>query len=159
MAITFVITDKISDKLEITAELQREHWEETARNKHLMVLDPATEIYAAIEREGGLFAVLAYDGEEMIGYSVNLLSVNLHYSSLYMATNDVLFVAKPYRVGRTPMRLIDETERVAAEYGARMMLWHAKEDTALSQILPRRGCKVQDIIYSKELYPTEEPQA
>jgi len=155
MSIHFVEHDTITDKVEFTRALQQAHWEESARNKHIMVLSPAVEVYRRIEQSGGLFAVIAYDGADIVGYSVNIISQNLHYSHLTMANNDLIFVAPSHRTGRTGMRLIDETERVAAKRGARMMLWHAKEDTPLARILPRTGCKVQDILFSKELAPSK----
>lgn len=151
MPITFVESDTCTHKIAETSALQREHWDEIARNKHLMVLSPDIEQYRRIEQAGMLFAVFAYDGDRMIGYSINILSVNLHYSSLLMANNDLLFIAKEYRAGRVGVRLIEETKRLAAKRGARLMLWHAKEETPLAAILPRMGCTVQDIIYSQEL--------
>lgn len=149
--IRYVECDTITDKISMCGALQAEHWDEIARNKHLMVLSPDVAQYQRIEQVGRLFAVIAYLGEEIIGYSVNIITVNLHYSALVMAQNDLLFVGKEHRAGRVGMRLIQETERIAAKRGARMVLWHAKEDTPLAKILPRTGCSVQDIIFSKEL--------
>ncbi len=154
MSITFVEHESITDKVALTEALQAAHWEESARNKHLMILNPAIELYQRIEAGGALFAVIAYDGDQIVGYSVNILSQNLHYAALTMASNDLIFVAKSHRTGRTGIRLIEETERVAAKRGARMMLWHAKENTPLAKVLPRMGCSVQDIIYSRELAPS-----
>lgn len=151
MPISIVHRNVITDKIEETTALQREHWDEIAKNKHLMVLDPDVEQYHMLEQAGRLFAVLAYDGDEMIGYSVNILSVNLHYSSLLMAHNDVLFVKPTHRAGRLFMRMRDATIAEARRRGARLMLWHAKEGTPLAAILPRMGCSVQDIILSEEL--------
>lgn len=152
--IRFVELDTVTDQLEAATALREAHYEELATNKKLMVLDPAVRIYERIEAAGNLFVLMAYDGDKLIGYSVNILATNLHYAGLLMAQNDVLFIAKDYRAGRTGIRLMDETERVAAKRGARMMLWHAKEGTNLDKLLPRRGCLVQDILYSKELAPS-----
>lgn len=149
--IRYVECETITDKIAASHQLQVEHWEEIARNKHLMVLNPDVEQYARLERAGLLFAVIAYAGDEIIGYSVNILVRNLHYSALLMAQNDLLFVGAAHRGGRAFMRLRDATIAAAARRGARMMLWHAKENTPLAEILPRMGCKVQDIIYSEEL--------
>lgn len=149
--IHFVELDTVTDQLAAATALREAHYQELATDKKLMVLDPAVEIYRRIEAAGNLFVLMAYDGDEMIGYSVNILATNLHYAGLLMCQNDVLYITPSRRAGRTGIRLMDETERVAAKRGARMMLWHAKEQTALARILPRRGCKVQDILYSKEL--------
>ncbi|HCE08099.1 MAG TPA: hypothetical protein DEQ40_05770 [Oxalobacteraceae bacterium] len=151
MAISIIECATITDKIAASEDLQREHWEELATNKQLMVLNPFAERYAQLEAAGILFALVAYDEDRIIGYSVNFLHHNLHYSALLMAQNDLLFVAKAHRTGRTGLRLMQETERVAAEHGAKMMLWHAKPDTPLHKILPRLSYGVQDIIFSKEL--------
>lgn len=151
MTIRYVETDHVSDLIAQCADLQREHYDELAKNKTVMVLAPDVEQYRRIEQAGMLFAVIAYDGDQIVGYSVNVLATNLHYSTLLMAQNDVLFVGRAHRAGRLGMRLIEMTKALAAKRGARMMLWHAKEGTPLAGILPRLGCKVQDIIYSAEL--------
>lgn len=151
MTIRYVETDTITDLIDQCAALQREHYEELATDKAAMVLAPDVEQYRRIEQAGLLFAVIAYEGEQIVGYSVNVLSTNLHYAALVMAQNDVLFVSKAHRAGRMGMRLIAMTQTLAAKCGARLMLWHAKENTPLASILPRLGCKVQDIIYSAVL--------
>jgi GNAT superfamily N-acetyltransferase len=149
--VRYVECDTITDKIAMCEALQEEHWDEIARNKHLMVLSPDVSQYRRLEQGGRLFAIVAYAGAEIIGYSVNIISTNLHYSDLVMANNDLLFVGKAHRAGRVGMRLIQETENAAAKRGARMVMWHAKENTPLADILPRIGCTVQDIIFSKEL--------
>jgi hypothetical protein len=149
--ITLIETDRVADVIDLSTALQQEHWEEIAKNKHLMVLAPDVDKYRLIEQAGKLFAVLAYDGDEMVGYSVNILDNNLHYRDLLQAQNDVLFVKQSHRAGRLFMRLRDATLRMAKARGARLMLWHAKEKTPLAYMLPRLGCKVQDVIYSEEL--------
>lgn len=151
MTIRYIETDTVAHLVAQCTELQREHWEELAKNKELMVLSPDVEQYRQIEQAGMLFAIIAYDDDEIVGYSINVLSRNLHYSALLVVQNDVLFVGKAHRAGRVGMRLIDMTKAAAAKRGARLMLWHAKEGTPLAGILPRMGCKVQDIIYSAEL--------
>lgn len=151
MPIRFVECDTITDKIAETAELQRQHWEEVAKNKEVMVLSADTAQYAALEQQGRIFGVLAYDGDQIVGYSVNFLLINLHYSALLISQNDLLFVAKSHRAGRTGVRLMQETERIAARRGARMVIFHAKEDTPFNQILPRLGYGVQDVLHSKQL--------
>lgn len=149
--IRLIETDRVTDLIDLSTTLQQEHWEEIARNKHLMVLSPDVDKYRLLEQAGKLFVVLAYDGDDIVGYSVNIIDNNLHYSNLVQAQNDLLFVTQSHRAGRLFMRLREATLRMASERGARLMLWHAKEQTPLAEILPRLGCKVQDIIYSEEL--------
>lgn len=134
------------------APLLRAHWDEVAKNKHLMVLAPDVDRYAALEAAGVLLSIGAFDDAgEMVGYSVSFVSTNLHYKNMTYAHNDVVFIAKEHRAGRLGIQILRETERRAKERGAQMMLWHAKQGTSLATILPRMGYGVQDIMLSKEL--------
>jgi GNAT superfamily N-acetyltransferase len=125
--------------------------EESTRLKHLMVLKPDVLRYQALEASGSLLALVAYVDEEIVGYSLTVVSPLLHYADLIAAHNDVLFLAKAYRKSPLGPKLIRETERAAKARGASLMLWHANEDTPLTKILPHLGCKMQEIMFSKEL--------
>jgi GNAT superfamily N-acetyltransferase len=137
--------------LENMNHILEEHWEESAKNKHLMVLKPDEEGYLALEKANKLITLIAYAGDEIVGYSCNIVSKHLHYADLTVAYNDVIFIRKDYRNTPLGLRLIKMTEQEAKKEGVQLMLWHAKENTSLSAILPRTGCKVQEIIFSKEL--------
>jgi predicted GNAT superfamily acetyltransferase len=142
----------VTEYLAKVGDMVRDHWDEVAKNKHLMVLAPDVERYAQLEQAGQLLCVGAFDeAGQMVGYSVNFIGTNLHYKALTYAHNDVVFVAKSHREGRLGLQLLRETERRAKERGARLIVWHAKENTALAKILPRMGYGVQDILLSKEL--------
>lgn len=131
--------------------LLAEHWDEVALNKGVMVLAPDEQRYLALEATGMFFALAAWDNDQLVGYSGNLISRHLHYSGLRYANNDVLFVAKAHRNSPLGLRLIRETEHEAARRGARLVMWHSKENTPLANILPKLGYGVQDIIHSREL--------
>lgn len=146
-----IIETTIADKIEHVPGLLEAHWHESARNKHLMVLKPDVPRYQALEAAGSLLSLVAYADDQIVGYSVNIVTPHLHYADLLCAHNDVLFVAKEYRESALGLKLIRDTERAARARGVHLMLWHAKEDTALSNILPKMGCRVQEIIFTKEL--------
>lgn len=129
--------------------LFEEHYQELAIDKTLMVLKPDVERYKLLEQNGVMMILAAFVGGVMAGYSVNLITNNLHYSDLKMCQNDILFVASAHRAGRLGLKLIKETERQAKQRGAGIMLWHAKPGTALEAIAPKLGYRVQDIMFSK----------
>jgi len=128
-----------------------EHREELATDKALMVLKPDVEKYLAVEARGALMMIGAYRGVRLIGYSVNIVTNNLHYADLIMCQNDVLFLTKDERKGSAGLRLIRETERLARERGAQIALWHAKPGTNLDKLMPRMGASVQDVIWKVNL--------
>ena len=140
----------VQDKQEAVWHLLVQHRDELTTNKELMVLAPDWPRYKAMEDAGMLVTLFVYFNDEIVGYSCNIVGANLHYAGLRYAHNDVLYTAPEHR-GRVGMRLIHETERVVAEEGAKLMLWHAKPDTALDVILPRLGYRLQDKMYTKEL--------
>lgn len=127
------------------------HWQEIAKNKQLMVLKPNVAMYRNLEESGMLLSLGAYSDGVLVGYSVNTLYNHLHYSDLSMCQNDVLYIHPDFRNTRLGLSLIKETEAKAKEKGVDMMLWHAKENSALDKLMPRLGYGVQDIIYSKGL--------
>ena len=141
----------VSKQIGQVGDLLREHWLELAKNRELMVLKPDAARYKAMEKAGIVLALGAFDGDVMVGYSVSLLGPHLHYADLVFAQNDVIYVAQAYRNGRTGIRLIQAAEAQAKARGARMLVWHAKQGTALDSLLPRLGYGVQDILHSKEL--------
>lgn len=148
---TEIRTSTVSEMLANAGELFEEHWDEIALNKQVMVLKPDEDRYRAMEQAGSLLILAAWEGEALVGYSVNFIVNHLHYADLRLCSNDLLFITRSKRAGRLGLKLIRETEKRAAEMGARLMLWHAKQDTALAAMMPKMGYGVQDIIFSKEI--------
>ena len=145
---------KLATVKEMLAEapiLFEEHYEEIARNKQVMKLKPDEKTYYRMEDSDRIFILSARQDDVLIGYSVNFVTNHLHYADLKLAQNDLLFISKEHRGGRLGLKLIRETENHATTLGCKLMLWHCKENTTLSAIMPRLKYGVQDIIYSKEL--------
>jgi GNAT superfamily N-acetyltransferase len=150
-----ILEQSVSDKIDTpqAGALLLAHWNEIARNKDVMRLDPMVERYEALEKLGLLIGLFAYDEDELVGYCVSIVNHgHLHYRDLITVSNDVLFVQPEYRgAARVGYRLMRETERLAKDRGAHLVLWHAKEHTALASMLPRMGYEVQDIVYSRRV--------
>lgn len=132
-------------------DLFHSHWEEIALNKELMKLKPLLDKYYQLEANGMLLIVGAYADGELVGYSVNFVTQHLHYAYLWTCNNDLVFIRHDLRKSGAGIELMQRTEQLAKERGAQMMLWHAKENTALAALLPRLGYGVQDIIFSRGL--------
>lgn len=141
----------VSEILANASELFAEHYDEIALNKQVMQLRPDADKYLELEANSSLFILAAYSDDDLVGYSVNFTTNHMHYTDLIVASNDLLFVSKQHRKGKVGLRLIKATEAKARDVGARLMLWHAKPDTALAELLPRLGYVVQDIVFSTEV--------
>ena len=135
----------------IADPLFEEHYEEIARNKQIMKLKPNYHLYEALNSTGWLFIYVAMQDDVCIGYSMNIMMHHLHYADLRIAQNDILFVKKEFRGGRLGLRLLKVTEDHARSEGCKLMLWHAKENTALAELLPKLKYGVQEIMYSREI--------
>jgi hypothetical protein len=145
-----ITEEPIAGKLDELWPLLVDHREELTTNKALMELAPDWPRYIAMEEAGLLFSLVAREGPEIVGYSVNFIGQHLHYSRLRFASNDVLFVSKKHRAS-IGLRLIKATRQAAAAHGAKVMHWHAKPGTPLEAILRRQSCRVQDIMFTEEL--------
>lgn len=139
----------VAEIMDNGADLFQQHWNEIALNKQVMVLNPDRTRYEALETGGNLIVLGAYENNVLVGYSVSFVTTHFHYSDLKVAQNDLLFLVNRLRGTRLGLDLIYETEREAGARQCGMMLWHAKPNTTLINLLPRMGYGVQDIIYSK----------
>ena len=142
---------RATEWIEQAWRLLEAHREELTTNKGLMILKPDISTYEMLESKNALLSLGAFDGDEIVGYSVNIMAHNLHYSDLMMCQSDVLYVREDKRQGPAGLKLMRETERLAKERGAQMMLWHAKPDTNLNALLPHLNYSVQETIYTKVL--------
>lgn len=133
------------------SDLLDEHYQELATDKALMRLDPRHDIYCSTEDADGLFVLGAFEGPNLVGYSVNFVHPHLHYQSLTVAENDVLFLALEHRNAGAGRQIIAATEAEAKARGARLVMWHAKPGTALERLLSVDGYRVQDVVFSRGL--------
>lgn len=141
----------VSDKTALLWPLLVEHRDEIAVYPEMMEVAPRLDVYATLEAQGGLFSLVAYEGDEVIGYSINFLGPHMHYAECINAQNDVLFVRNSHRKGRVGLELIRRTEQLAKAKGAMLMLWHAKERTALAEMLPRLEYRIHELSFSRRL--------
>lgn len=131
-----------------------EHREELTTNKVLMQLAPDVERYRNAEADGFCMSVVARDGVQIVGYSVNFIAPHIHYRHVLMVYNDALWTARSHRA-QIGAQLMDETRAAGLRRGAHLMAWHAKPGTTLDRIMRvgvRRGrLRVQDTVYTEEL--------
>ena len=129
-----------------------EHWEQLAGNKDKIKLKPDVNKYQMLQEVGMLFNIIAYKEEELIGYSIILISPNLHYMDDKFAMVDVIFVKANSRVSRAGIDLINKTEEVCRKEGVSMLSFHTKPShSTIEKILYRKGFKHCENILGKLL--------
>ena len=83
------------DEFKVVADhLFEEHYDEIARNKQVMKLKPNYDLYERLNATGWLFIYVAMQGDECIGYSINIMMHHLHYADLRIAQNDIFVCQK-----------------------------------------------------------------
>lgn len=142
---------RITEHLDALWPLLRAHRNELATHLELMPLEPQVDVYRELEERGKLLSLVLEHEGEIVGYSVNIISHNLHYGPLKVCQNDVIFVSSSWRSEGGGKLLLQATEIEARQLGCAMILMHAKPDTRLDELLPGYGYAVQDVIHSKVL--------
>ena len=150
MTITF-IKETYTNVIEDIKPLLENHWQEVANYKDKVPLKPDFNKYQTLEKNKVLVIVTCRDNEKLVGYSIFFLSKHLHYTTCLVASNDILFLDKTYRKGRTGIKLIQESERLLKNMGVNRIIWHIKPKNNFSPILIRMGYIQEEIIMGKFL--------
>lgn len=139
---------------DVIAEIQpllEMHYDELTMHKEVVKLDPDWQRYAELEHAGKLHIYTARQDGVLIGYSFFFLQPHIHYRSLMVAMNDVLFLHPDHRNGMTGIRLIKTSEQGMKSLGAHKIVWHAKYSNDLQSILQRLGYAKEEAMLAKIL--------
>lgn len=137
-----------TDILSNAMPLIREHWLEMGFDFDLA---PSVEAYAEMQNDGDLFALAAFDGDEIVGYSTAAVGPHLFNPAMIVCQSDAIFIRASHRKGALPGMLIAETEQAAKDKGAHYMVWQTRAGTPLAAMFDRRGYTPADIAYMRAL--------
>jgi GNAT superfamily N-acetyltransferase len=129
-----------------------EHWNEIAKNKHLMRLNPDEDIYAELADQKKLLLVTARDGEKngkLVGYFLWFLVAHTHYKHVRVAEEDLHFLLPDYRRGMTGYQFLKAACLAALEHGAELLVMREKIGHEHAAILQRLGFVATDVIYTR----------
>ena len=144
-------TEKVLDIKEELKSLLDKHYEELTLDKDVVKLDPIWSLYGELEEKNQFFLFTARDEDVLVGYSAFFMKQHIHYKDLIVATNDVLFLKKEYRLGITGIKLLKYSEQKVKELGAKKITWHVKYSNDFRPILHRMGYSDEDVIVGKIL--------
>ena len=130
-------------------KLLEDHWEEIALNKDKIALNPDWEAYEALEDAGKLKIFTARTDSRMVGYFVVLVGPNLHYKDHLFAVNDILYLDKDYRRGRTGIKLIKFAEQYLKEDGVAVLNINTKTHKPFVSLMAYLGFNLIERVYSK----------
>ena len=130
-------------------KLLEDHWEEIALNKGKIALNPDWDAYEALEFSGKLKIFTARVNDRMVGYFVVLVGPNLHYRDHIFAVNDILYLDKNYRRGRTGIKLIKFAEQCLKEDGVSVLNINTKTHKPFDSLMEYLGFNLIERVYSK----------
>jgi L-amino acid N-acyltransferase YncA len=131
------------------------HYEELCVTKDFP-MDPDLEAYGRMHMAGMLKCVTARDDEELVGYAIFIVQPHLHYRSCKTAFEDLYFLKKTHRLGRTGIRLFQFAEEALRAEGVHRIIFHTKVHLDNSRLFEYLGYKHTDKLYTKIL-STEQP--
>jgi len=130
-------------------ELIRLHWEEIALNKELIKLNPDWDAYHTLENSDKLKIFTARVKEELVGYFVVITGSNLHYKDHVFAVNDILYLSKEHRKGRTGLKLIKFAEKCLKKDGVSVLSINTKVHKPFDSLMEYMGFNLIERVYSK----------
>ncbi len=126
------------------------HYEELCVTKDFS-LEPDFAAYDRLHKAGFLRAVTCRSNEELVGYIIFIIQPHLHFCSCITAFEDLYYVKKEHRKGRTGIRLFQYAEKVLKEAGVKRIIMHTKVHMDNSRLFEYLGYKNTDKLFSKLL--------
>lgn len=137
--------------LELMEPMLVDHWLALGSFPDLAPLKPDFATIIALDENGKLMSIGAFDGDELVGYSINVMTNWLHSADVLMCQNMVIWLDVKYRAGANGLKLIRETERLAKAKGCGVFLCGAKDDTVMFELLPKLKYTVHETVYARVL--------
>ncbi len=132
------------------APLLTDHFDELCATKEFS-LEPDFEAYNRLYKAGCLRAMTCRKASELIGYIIFTVSPHLHYRSCITAFEDLYYVKKEHRKGRTGIKLFQFAERVLRKSGVNRIIMHTKVHLDNSKLFEYLDYKYTDKLYTKLL--------
>ena len=141
----------LSSTVDEAKDLLNSHWEEIALNKEHIKLNPDWGVYQSLEDQGKLKIFTARDDDNLVGYFVVVVGVNMHYKDHVFACNDVLYLSKEHRKGFTGIKLIKFAEKCLKIDGVSVLTINTKVHQPFDRLMDFLKFRKVERVYSKYL--------
>jgi len=143
-------TARVSDCFDEVLTLLDEHYQELSVTKHYK-LNPYYDVYKENEKNGKCRVILCKNDNEIIGYIVFFIDVNLHYKDCLLATEDIYYLKPEYRKGRTGIKMFKFAEEYLKSLGVNMIKYSTKVHSDNSKLFEYLGCSFTEKVYIKTI--------
>jgi hypothetical protein len=135
--------------------LTRGHWEEIAKDKGLLTLNPDLDKYRSLDAGGHLLVLTARADGELIGYFVWIVIAHPHYKHVLVAEEDLHFLSPEYRSGGSRgegcgygYKLLEAARDAAIVRGARLLTIREKVGHEHPTLMEGLGFVPADVVYT-----------
>jgi GNAT superfamily N-acetyltransferase len=149
MTVQYVVEDP-GTFIEELKEIIPAHYDELCVTKDFPLL-PDYAAYGRLYLAGMLKCITARDEAGLIGYAIFIVQPHLHYRTCKTAFEDIYFLRKEHRLGRTGIRLFQFAEEALREDGVNRIIMHTKIHLDNSKLFEYLGYKHTDKLYTKLL--------
>jgi len=127
-----------------------EHYDELCVTKDFPLM-PDYEAYGRLHLAQMLRCITVRVDNQLVGYALFIVQPHLHYKSCTTAFEDIYFLKKEYRLGRTGIRLFQFAEDVLKQEGVHRVIMHTKIHLDNSRLFEYLGYKMTDKLFTKIL--------
>lgn len=144
--------ESIADLVDELDPLIKLHWEQIARNKDKIKLNPDWEQYKTVEKAGMLRLYTIRDNDKsLVGYFCVLYMQHLHYADHIFAACDVIYIRPDKRKGSAGYKLIKYAENDLAKLGVSLLSINTKTHAPFDKLLSKMGYNLTERLYTKYL--------
>jgi hypothetical protein len=127
-----------------------EHYDELCVTKDFPLM-PDYEAYGRLCVAGMLKCITCRIDGALVGYAIFIVQPHLHYKSCKTAFEDIYFLKKEFRKGRTGIRLFKQAESILKQDGVARIIMHTKIHMDNSRLFEYLGYKLTDKLFTKIL--------
>jgi hypothetical protein len=139
-----------SDCVDDLVELYPEHYaevEQPVADKYK--LDPNWEQYFNLEKSGSFKVITCRDEGTLVGYMFFIISPHLHVKSCMTAYEDIYFLRKDYRKGRTGIKMFQYAEQYLKSLNVNRILCSTKVHQDNSRLFEYLGYSFVEKLFHK----------
>jgi hypothetical protein len=126
-----------------------DHWNEVGSIKdHRPDVDE--DVYRQLQNEGKLLCCVAWDGDDIVGFSVDFIQYHLHYKTVKVAVCDSHYIAPAYRA-KCARGLTKFIEKVEREMGVVSRITRTKNTNKAGDFFKAMGYVEAEIAWMKRL--------
>lgn len=126
------------------------HYDELCVTKDFPLM-PDYAAYGRLDVAGMLKCIVARVDGELVGYALFIVQPHLHYMTCKTAFEDLYFLRKDHRLGRTGIRLFQFAEAALRADGVNRIIMHTKIHLDNSKLFEYLGYRHTDKLYTKLL--------